>query len=74
MELIINGDKREIKANTVLDLLYELALNPLITVVEKNGDIVDRDHYVEESVIEGDVLELIRFMGGGSERAVRPVR
>jgi len=61
----INGEYREVGAATVVDLLTELGLHPQGTVVERNHEIVDRGAYQETRLAEGDVLELVRLVGGG---------
>jgi thiamine biosynthesis protein ThiS len=33
--------------------------------VERNQEIVDREAYGETRLFEGDVLELVRLVGGG---------
>ena len=65
MKLTINGEGREVAAATVLALLEELGLNPAATVVERNHAIVDRAAYPETALAEGDILELVRIVGGG---------
>jgi sulfur carrier protein len=66
MNVVINGQKRNVAAGTtVAVLLDELALKPEATVVQRNDDIVDRARYGEVELAEGDVLELVRFVGGG---------
>lgn len=65
MKLTINGEPRDLAAATVLALLEELGLNPAATVVERNGEIVVRGAYAETKIMEGDVLELVRLVGGG---------
>ncbi len=35
------------------------------TIVERNREIVDREAYRETHLSEGDVLELVRLVGGG---------
>ncbi len=65
MRLTINGEAREIAAITVLALLEELGLNPQSTVVERNAEIVQRAVYRDTPLDEGDVLELVRIVGGG---------
>ena len=56
---------REAAAGTVWSLLEELGLHPQGTIVERNREIVDRDAYRETHLSEGDVLELVRLVGGG---------
>ena len=49
----------------MFDLLDELGLHPQGTIVERNREIVDRETYRETNLSEGDVLELVRLVGGG---------
>ncbi|MBU4448096.1 MAG: sulfur carrier protein ThiS [Proteobacteria bacterium] len=65
MKLKVNGEYRKVSATTVFDLLTELGLHPQGTIVERNREIVDRDAYREAQLSEGDVLELVRLVGGG---------
>ncbi len=65
MKLTINGEPRNTAAASVFALLEELGLKPEATVVEKNGEIVGRTAYRETPLDEGDVLELVRLVGGG---------
>ncbi len=65
MKLTINGEDREVAAATVWSLLEELGLHPQATVVERNREIVDRQAYRDIRLAEGDVLELVRLVGGG---------
>lgn len=62
----INGDDREIQPGlSVFELLESLGLQPSLVVVELNREILDRGSYGETPVAEGDVLELVHFVGGG---------
>ena len=62
----INGEDREIQSGlSVSGLLESLDLRPSLVVVELNREILDRGLYRETSVVEGDVLELVHFVGGG---------
>lgn len=66
MRLCVNGQQMDVDDSaTVQDLLCSLGLNPGATVVQKNGDILDRNSYGVTRLAEGDVLELVRFVGGG---------
>ena len=65
MKLEVNGEYREANATTVLDLLTELGLHPQGTIVERNREIVEPSAYRETRLAEGDVLELVRLVGGG---------
>lgn len=62
----LNGKDREIdRGHTVASLLESLDLHPGMVVVELNRDILQRDGYGEQSVSDGDTLELVHFVGGG---------
>lgn len=65
MKLTINGEQREVAATTVLELLAELGLTPAATVVELNAEIVARAFYGDTVLADGDILELVRIVGGG---------
>ena len=63
----LNGEDREVPAGlTVRGLLDTLALEPRLVVVERNREILSRSRYDEVQVREGDTLELVHFVGGGS--------
>jgi sulfur carrier protein len=66
MKIICNGETREIKQNTTLvSFIKELDLNPDTVVAECDGTIIKRDEYDTFVLSEGNILELIRFVGGG---------
>ncbi len=62
----LNGEDREVPGGlSVRALLESLDLTPDLIVVERNRDILKRDDYADVTVVEGDVLELVHFVGGG---------
>lgn len=65
--LTVNGDRRELPAGTTLaGLLQQHDLDPRLVVVERNRAILrDRDAYASVRLADGDVLELVHFVGGG---------
>lgn len=66
MHLTINGQPREVTAaRTVEQLLGELELDPRAVVVERNREIIRRPELATTPVAEGDVLEIVHFVGGG---------
>ncbi len=66
IEVTVNGDRRSIPAGrSVRELLESLDLHPGLVVVERNREILSRDAYGDVEVEEGDVLELVHFVGGG---------
>ena len=66
MHLIVNGTPRELTtATTVEQLLAELELDPRAVVVELNREIIRRPAIAATPVHEGDVVEIVHFVGGG---------
>lgn len=66
MHIDTNGQPRDVPTGTtVLALLELLELKPMGTVVERNGQIVDRAVFATTLLSEGDRLELVRIVGGG---------
>ncbi|MDV2884053.1 thiamine biosynthesis protein ThiS [Alkalihalophilus pseudofirmus] len=65
MELIINGEKETIQADTLLDVVTHYQLEKHLVVTEVNGEIIDRDSWAETKVEEGMKIELVHFVGGG---------
>ena len=67
MKLIINGEPREFDPlSTVLELLAALGMKPDRVAVELNRELVPRAQWAATPVREGDQLEIVHFVGGGS--------
>jgi len=68
MKLQINGDFREFNGPLTLSALVEiLGLKPDQVAVELNRSIVAREHWPDTDLREGDRLEVVQFVGGGSQ-------
>ena len=66
MKITCNGETVEIKPETTLvSFIRGMDLNPDTVVAECDGRIIKRDEYDTLMLSEGNVLELIRFVGGG---------
>lgn len=66
LTITVNGETRDAPpGSTVTSLLEGLGLHPGLVVVERNREIMDRDDYAATRLREGDVLELVHFVGGG---------
>ncbi len=65
MRIRVNGIDIEFEKNTLQELLDLYRFNPSKIMVEKNGRIVDKEKYATETLQNGDVLEIARFVGGG---------
>ncbi len=64
--LTINGSKMEIPdGTTVADFLEIHNLQAKSVVVEVNKVIIDRDRYGVTVLNNDDVVEIVRFIGGG---------
>ncbi len=63
--ITLNGDARTTNAATIADLVHEIDLVPEKVAVERNGTIVPRSTLENAILGEGDVLEIVHFVGGG---------
>ena len=69
MKIKLNGEEKNIDkdALTITELLADQNVKmPEMVSVEYNGDILDREAFPSTNVKEGDVVEFLYFMGGGS--------
>jgi len=65
----LNGDPFVIDGQaTIATLLARLDIDPRRVAVERNFVIVKRDQYASTDVAEGDEIEIVNFVGGGSAR------
>ncbi|WP_082553843.1 sulfur carrier protein ThiS [Altererythrobacter sp. Root672] len=67
INLTINGEPRRSAASTIAELVTELGLKPEKVAVEHNGVIAPRSTLGEVTLAEGDALEIVHFVGGGSD-------
>ena len=66
MRLTVNGDNKEVEAGaTVASLVEGLGLVNERVAVEVNREIVRRARWAEVALAEGDVVEIVQFVGGG---------
>ena len=66
MNLIINGEERQITGGaTLAQLLEELSLPSQRVAVEVNKEVVRRVDWPSKTVSEGDRIEVVHFVGGG---------
>jgi thiazole synthase len=63
--ITLNGAPHRSAAATIAALVRELELAPEKVAVERNGAIVPRSTLSEAPLAEGDVLEIVHFVGGG---------
>jgi thiamine biosynthesis protein ThiS len=64
--ITLNGKQRDIpEGQRVSDLLADLELQERLVVVEHNKSILPRNSYADVILEDGDVLEIVHFVGGG---------
>lgn len=69
LSLTVNGEPRRVAAGSVADLVRSLELDPAKVAVERNGEIVPRSTLSAVALSEGDVFEIVHFVGGGDHQA-----
>jgi sulfur carrier protein len=66
LTITLNGDPYEIAAPlTVAELLTRLDIDPRRVAVEHNLVVLKRTAFDLTTVQEGDVVEIVNFVGGG---------
>jgi sulfur carrier protein len=66
MKVTINGNMNDLPDGlTVRGLIEHLGLTAGPVAVERNREVVPRAEHAATRVVDGDVLELVHFVGGG---------
>lgn len=63
--LQINGVSLDMAGKTLAEYLEAAGYDPRLVAVERNDEIVPRARYGETVLRDGDVVEVVTFMGGG---------
>ncbi|MBW7945812.1 MAG: sulfur carrier protein ThiS [Sphingomonadaceae bacterium] len=67
ISITVNGEPRRIAPGaSIAALVAELDLDPTRVAVERNLEIVPKSAYAEVALADGDRLEIVHFVGGGS--------
>ena len=67
MTITLNGDPFQLAGPlTVAALLFQLGLDPRQVAVEHNLVIVKRAVYDSVVISDGDTVEVVKFVGGGT--------
>jgi sulfur carrier protein len=66
VQIMVNGEKLEIPPGlTVRGLVEHLGLVDGPVAVERNREVVPRAEHATTALAEGDVVEIVHFVGGG---------
>ncbi len=72
MRVHVNGEIRELPDELTLDaLVRQLALAPERLAIELNREVVRRARWSETVMRDGDKIEIVHFVGGGSDSPTR---
>ena len=68
MNLTINGEEREFTGvSTLFELIGQLGMKPDRVAIELNRELISRDRWAATQLSTGDKLEIVHFVGGGSD-------
>jgi sulfur carrier protein len=63
----VNGRRVELNGPTaLLTYLEKLGVSARAVAVELNGEIIERSAYADAKLDDGDVVEIVRMVGGGA--------
>ena len=67
MRIILNGDPAEVPESlSVSGLLQYLTIDARLVAVELNRLVIKRARHADTMIREGDEVEIVAFVGGGS--------
>jgi thiazole synthase len=70
LRVTVNGELRTTApGTTVAALLAAMGIDPARVAVERNQDVVPRRTWTEAALTDGDRVEIVAFVGGGSANA-----
>ena len=73
VQLRVNGEPRTApEGTTVLGLLSSMGVDPQRVAIERNEDVVPRTTWAAAPLADGDRVEIVAFIGGGSDAAPAP--
>jgi len=70
MKLKVNGEEYTTERDTLAHLLKELEIIPERVAVEVNLRIIKKKDFEYCRLKDGDSVEIVYFVGGGSERVL----
>lgn len=68
-KISVNGKPQELETPISITELIKLnnVLQPSMVTIQLNGQFVNRDEYDRTQVADGDELDFLYFMGGGTD-------
>jgi sulfur carrier protein len=64
--IVLNGKKDELQESLLIsEYLMKRNINPDHVVIEINREIIDKKDFYNIKIVEGDNIEILRFVGGG---------
>jgi thiamine biosynthesis protein ThiS len=63
--VIVNGEVRQVRGQSVAEVIEELGLPATTVLVEHNGEALRRSEWKDRTVREGDRFEILRVAAGG---------
>jgi len=65
LQLIVNGERRTVRAKTIADVIGFFGLEGKPVIVEADGAILTKPQWDDAPVRDGMRIELVQFVGGG---------
>ena len=65
MQIKLNGKLQSIQSQNLDALVREQGLTPSCLVIEHNLEVIKQENWARTEIREGDVVELLNFVGGG---------
>ncbi len=66
MKITVNGKEVELKnSKTIADYIIEKNVTGKMYDIEKNLEIIPKEDYSKTELKDGDIIELVGFVGGG---------
>ena len=70
INISLNGEARRVAPGSIAGLCADIGLDPAKVAVERNLVIVPRSTLGDVMLADGDALEIVHFVGGGSDDSI----
>ena len=64
----VNGKEQDVAGKILSEFLEEAQYKPVRIVVEINEEIIPKERYDYITLKDGDLVEVVSFMGGGTAK------